>query len=127
MIQLTHDSTTNRHITEEEIQQATTIQGQQREKARLATLVPMTVYTGDSAQESSLRNNIFKDRTKFDKGSFVITQKFQVLGMLAGNVRSDIEASKKKVRTELANLCKNAMFHRLDFLSRTFYKTTVWK
>ena len=72
MIQLTHDSTTNRHITEEEIQQATTIQGQQRGRARLATLVPMTVYTGDSAQESSLRNNIFKDRTKFDKGSFVI-------------------------------------------------------
>ena len=127
MIQLTHDSTTNRHITEEEIQQATTIQGQQRGRAKLATLVQMTVYTVDSAQESSLRNNIFKDRTKFDKGSFVITQKFQVLGMLAGNVRSDIEASKKKVRTELANLCKHAMFHNLDFLSRTFYKTTVWK
>jgi hypothetical protein len=89
----------------EEEEQATTVQGQQRGRARLEGYIPVGVYDRKNTAERILRQQVLRNRSRFDRGTFVITKKFQVLGMLAGSLKDNIEVCKTKIRNELKDLC----------------------
>jgi len=90
-------------------EEATRVQLQQRGVRHVFEpgLVPVAAYY-DEPELQECRRACIQDRTKFDKGSFVITRYFQALGVLP-NVTDKERAQgvnvKERVRRELKNLC----------------------